>query len=136
MMGWQSHQLDHMQIICTSPQTDKCASTSPLGFLQAGCPSCSRPTNSVKALKTQYIREKVDTSSLTVPATDFSMFMSAKSGCTRQRHDGLRVDVYTRIYGPMMSVSVTLTCRHRHPCQTDADAAPVDVIRPWFQPSS
>jgi len=31
-------------------QTDKHASTPPLSFLQAGCPSC-RPTNSVKALK-------------------------------------------------------------------------------------
>jgi len=48
MMGWQWHQLDHMQIICTSLQTNNHASTSQ--FLQAGCPSC-RPTNSVKALK-------------------------------------------------------------------------------------
>jgi len=31
-------------------QTDSHASTPPLSFLQAGCPSC-RPTNSVKALK-------------------------------------------------------------------------------------
>ena len=46
---WQWHQLDHMQV-CTSLQTDNHASTSPLSFLQAGCPSC-RPTNSVKALK-------------------------------------------------------------------------------------
>jgi len=36
--------------VCTSLQTDNHASTSPLSFLQAGCPSC-RPTNSVKALK-------------------------------------------------------------------------------------
>ena len=33
-----------------SLQTDNHASTPPLGFLQAGCPSCL-PTNSVKALK-------------------------------------------------------------------------------------
>jgi len=46
---WQWHQLDHMQV-CTSVQTDNHASTPPLSFLQAGCPSC-RPTNSVKALK-------------------------------------------------------------------------------------
>jgi len=39
----------HMQV-CTSLQTDNHASTPPLSFLQAGCPSC-RPTNSVKALK-------------------------------------------------------------------------------------
>ena len=45
----QWHQLGHMQV-CTWPQTDNHASTAPLSFLQAGCPSC-RPTNSVKALK-------------------------------------------------------------------------------------
>ena len=39
MVGWQCHQLDHMQTICTSLQTD-----------HHGCPSC-RPANSVKALK-------------------------------------------------------------------------------------
>jgi len=55
---WQWHQLDHMQD-CTSLQTDNHASTPPLSFLQAGCPSC-RPTNSVKALKAQYkIRYKI-----------------------------------------------------------------------------
>ena len=48
---WQWHQLGHMQI-CTSLQTDNHASTPPLCFLQAGCPSC-RPTNSVKALKAE-----------------------------------------------------------------------------------
>jgi len=32
MTGWQWHQLDHMQIICTSLQTDNHASTSPLIF--------------------------------------------------------------------------------------------------------
>jgi len=46
---WQWHQLGHTQV-CTSLQSDNHASTPPLGFLQAGCPSC-RPTNSVKALK-------------------------------------------------------------------------------------
>ena len=45
----QWHQLGHMQV-CTLLQTDNHANTSPLSFLQAGCPSC-RPTNSVKALK-------------------------------------------------------------------------------------
>jgi len=46
---WQWHQVGHMQV-CTSFQTDNHASTPPLSFLQAGCPSC-RPTNSVQALK-------------------------------------------------------------------------------------
>jgi len=36
--------------VCISLQTDNHASTPPLSFLQAGCPSC-RPTNSVEALK-------------------------------------------------------------------------------------
>jgi len=35
---WQWHQLGHMQV-CTSLQTDNHASTPPLSFLQAGCPS-------------------------------------------------------------------------------------------------
>jgi len=41
--------------VCTSLQTDNHASTPPLSFLQAGCPSC-RPTNSVKALKAKHNR--------------------------------------------------------------------------------
>jgi len=47
---WQWHQLGHVQV-CTLLQI-----TTPAPhrseFLQAGCPSC-RPTNSVKALKTE-----------------------------------------------------------------------------------
>ena len=46
---WQWYQLGHIQV-CTSLQTDNQASTPPLSFLQAGCPSC-RLTNSVRALK-------------------------------------------------------------------------------------
>ena len=44
---WQWHQLGHMQV-CTLLQSDNHASTPPLSFLQAGC-----PTNSVKALKAE-----------------------------------------------------------------------------------
>jgi len=41
---WQwHHQLGHMQV-CNLLQTDNHASTPPLSFLQARCPSC-RPTN-------------------------------------------------------------------------------------------
>ena len=42
---WQWHQLGFMQV-CTSLQADNHASTPPLSFLQAGCPSC-HPTNNV-----------------------------------------------------------------------------------------
>jgi len=52
-MGWQWHQLNHMQIICTTLQTDNHARTPSLNFLRAGCPSRC-PTNSVKALKMQW----------------------------------------------------------------------------------
>jgi len=34
-MGQQWHQLDHMEIICTSLQTDNHANTLSLNFLQA-----------------------------------------------------------------------------------------------------
>jgi len=50
MMGWQWDQLDHMQVICTSLQTDNHASTSSLSFIQVGRPSCC-PIDSVKTLK-------------------------------------------------------------------------------------
>ena len=44
------HQLDHIQTICTSLQTDNHTNTLSLNFLEARCSSwCS--TNSVKALK-------------------------------------------------------------------------------------
>jgi len=49
---WQQHQLGCMQV-CTALQVDSHASTPPLCFLQARCPSC-RPTNSVEALKAGY----------------------------------------------------------------------------------
>jgi len=41
---WQWHQLGHMQV-CTSFQTDNHASTPPLSFLQAGCPSGGNVTS-------------------------------------------------------------------------------------------
>jgi len=54
---WQWHQSGCMQV-CTSLQTDNHASTPPLSFLQAGCPSC-RQTNSVKALKKKHPKLKM-----------------------------------------------------------------------------
>jgi len=38
MMGWQWHQLDDMQIICTSLQTDNHASTPPFSFFTGRMP--------------------------------------------------------------------------------------------------
>jgi len=37
--GMQWHQVDNMQTICTSLQTDNHTNTSSLNFLQAGCSS-------------------------------------------------------------------------------------------------
>jgi len=66
MMGWHWHQLDHMQIICTSLHTDNHTSPSPLRFLQAGrCSSCC-PAKSIKALKAMdiivYLQQFIETS--------------------------------------------------------------------------
>ena len=69
--GRQWHQLDRMQV-CTSLQTDNHASTPPLSFLQAGCPSC-RPTNSVKALKA-----KPSTNKLIMPVSEFFIVSSRR----------------------------------------------------------
>ena len=45
-MGWQWHQLDHMQIICTSLQTDNHASTSQLSFYRPDALPAGQPTAS------------------------------------------------------------------------------------------
>jgi len=44
---WQWHQLDDMQTICTSLQTDNHTNTSSLNFYRPD--ALRRPTNSVKA---------------------------------------------------------------------------------------
>jgi len=64
---WRWHQLGHMQV-STMLQTDNHASTPPLSFLQAGCPSC-RPTNSVKALKAEIKQWKIKVRKATREAT-------------------------------------------------------------------
>ena len=44
--GWQRHQLDHMQTICTSLQTDKQTSTSSLNFYRPNALPDAQPTAS------------------------------------------------------------------------------------------
>jgi len=46
MMGWQWHQLDHMQITCTSLQTDNHTSTSSLNFYRPDALPDAQPTMS------------------------------------------------------------------------------------------
>jgi len=47
MMSWQWHQLDHVQIICTSLQTDNHTSTSPVSFYKPD----AHPANQTTVLK-------------------------------------------------------------------------------------
>ena len=45
MTGWQWHQLDHMQVICTSLQTDNHTNTSSLKFFYVpGALPAAEPT--------------------------------------------------------------------------------------------
>jgi len=46
MMGWQCHQLDHMQTICTWLQTENHASTSPPSFYRPDALPATQPTAS------------------------------------------------------------------------------------------
>jgi len=56
MMDWQWHQLDHMQIICTSLKTDNHASTSSLSFFR---PDALPPSfKAWKAMKSNLVINK------------------------------------------------------------------------------
>jgi len=44
VLGWQWHQLDHMQTICTSPQTDNHTNTSSLNFYRLDALPDAQPT--------------------------------------------------------------------------------------------
>jgi len=73
----QWHQQGHMQV-STSLQTDNHASTPPLSFLQAGCPSCC-PTNSVKALKAKWAKALLAYSTQeTKPNTEYQKLHKSK----------------------------------------------------------
>jgi len=61
--------------VCTLLQTDKHASTPPLSFLQAGCPSC-RPTNSVRALKAVDYRKTIIIYTATILVQQCNLAMS------------------------------------------------------------
>ena len=93
---WQWHQLGRMQI-CTSLHTDNHASTPPLTFLHAGCPSC-HPTNSVKPLKDNLyhilqLKNKIKFSvvrQVSAPLSCFSLwavYSNASAGSATLFHD-------------------------------------------------
>jgi len=51
MMGWQWHQLDHMQIICTTLQTDNHAGTHHSFFYRPDALPDAQPTVSKQMVK-------------------------------------------------------------------------------------
>jgi len=59
MMGWQWHQLDHMEVICTLLKTDNHASTSSVhiftGWMLFLPPNQQRP--STEGIQLQYNRQ-------------------------------------------------------------------------------
>ena len=101
---WQWHQLGNIQV-CTSLQTDNHASTSPLSFLQAGCPSC-RPTNSVKELKALY---------LTVTIKSFLSYFKSKFDIMTFTAKGAQCYEHTEnmIYGDWPLAAVREVCTSR-----------------------
>ena len=72
-MGWQWHQLDHMQITSTSLQTDNHASTSLFNCLQAGCSSWC-PANGVKALKARSRVMKAEEGNCTAHIATYKLY--------------------------------------------------------------
>jgi len=68
---------------------DNHASTPPLSFLQAGCPSC-RPTNSVKELKAKALQAKPELEIWRRPATVTLKHPLLIGKATRSRFSQLR----------------------------------------------
>jgi len=83
MMWWQWHQLDHMQIICTSRHNH--ASASPLSFYRPDALPATQPT----ALKHWRSLENVckNTWLLVVYFTDWKSILSPNQLCTRTHQE-------------------------------------------------
>jgi len=103
---WQWHPLGHMQV-CTSLQSDNHASTPPLSFLQAGCPSCC-PTNSIKALKARHATSLLTDFNTT--ETDFSHNVSVAD---LQPSSEIRGPIYKISYDNDDNAKVTIDLRRR-----------------------
>jgi len=78
-MEWQWRQLEHMQIICTSLQTDNHGSTSSLNFLHARSYSW-RSTNSVKVLKVQILKINISAYGVIICKTCFQQSRTDSTG--------------------------------------------------------
>jgi len=89
--------------VCTLLHTDNHASTPPLCFLQAGCPSC-RPTNSVKAPKAPYVYSaNIGTAVKSVMLTEAGVLSGHVLGREELLRDGRLADARST--------------KHQHPVQ-------------------
>ena len=107
-MGWQWHQLDHTQIICTSLQTDNHASKSPLPSFFTGRMPFLPPNQqhqSTEGTKNRYV---------------FFLFRNNTDNITRWRkeHSKLTVEATTyahQSHGRHNEWLVLTVCVHCHP---------------------
>ena len=103
--------------VCTSLQTDNHASTPPLCFLQAGCPSC-RPTNNVKALKAKEHNRKTVTKfqseSHYITLVVFSRAKYSRNkffSCQNYRNFSLQIAIINARYKTSWTISADLSTR-------------------------
>jgi len=122
----------HVQVR-TSHQTDNHASTPPLSFLQAGCPSC-HPINSVKALKALWRPGNVPIflcsqengnrviSFVVVVMQDYQLDMDQTRRRIHQAHMvQWIVDGVLKSITPQQVHTDRQTCRPRYLCRTQTD---------------
>ena len=116
--------------ICKSAprsKTDNHASTPPLSFLQAGCPSC-RPTNSVKALKL-----KIVTNEMIVFARD----MNGHIGSSKVGYDGtlggFGYSMARFLSGRPTSLRVLPTIHHFHPSLSPVVSLSLVILHEWMR---
>ena len=88
-MEWHWHQLDNMQSICCSLQTDNHASTSSLNFWQVRCSSWGR-TISVKSLK---YRDNLECALTTTPQPFYGPLSRTTLVSRCQKRTSVRVTV-------------------------------------------
>ena len=82
MIGWQWHQMDHMQIICTLLQTDNHASTSPLSFYRPDALPAAHPKRQSTEDINMYItlgRHPCKLSQMVQPPNVFHALISLKT---------------------------------------------------------
>jgi len=85
MMGWQWHKLDHMQIICTSVQTDNHASTSPLSSYKPDSLPAAQPTASTHWRQNVSVNQVISSITFTAMQTRLVGFVWLIDRSARQK---------------------------------------------------